>query len=92
MKTEIVLCDKCKDRVANGCCAICGKDVCEGCCELIPIQYGWNDAEFTRFKTCKICKKEVIEILKGKQHDIKKFDTIIIKYIKDNLILEELQK
>jgi len=31
MKTSIVLCDGCKDRVSKGKCAICEKDICEAC-------------------------------------------------------------
>lgn len=92
MKTEIVLCDKCKDRVAKEKCVICDKDVCEGCSEMIPIQFSWNEQEFGRFRICKICKQEILKMLKEKLHDIKKFNDMIIKYIRDNMVLEELQK
>lgn len=92
MKTEIVLCDKCKDRIAKKVCVICEKDVCESCYEEVPIRFGWNESEFTKLIICKVCKSQIIDLLKEKQHDSKKFNELIIDYLRDNLALEELGK
>jgi hypothetical protein len=59
--------------------------------EDVPIRFGWNEQEFSKMKLCKICKSQITDLLKNKEHDRKKFDEMIIEYLRNNLALEELQ-
>jgi hypothetical protein len=40
---------------------------------------------------CNDCDGEITKILKDKKHDIEKIKEIMIRYIKDNIVLKELQ-
>jgi hypothetical protein len=92
MKTEIILCDKCKMKVAEDTCKICECDVCDDCSTDTQFGFHYNESVFTKFKICKECKRGTEQMLLSNQHDKNRFNGMIIKYLKDNLALKELRK
>jgi hypothetical protein len=91
METKVILCDKCKQKVAKSVCRICEADVCDSCFSDVPFNFAYNNGTFTSIIICNKCKKAIEQMVTANEHDKNSYEEIIVKYLKDNLVLEELQ-
>ena len=92
METKVVLCDKCKEKVAKKVCRICEADVCDNCFTDLPFNFAYNGGTFITLIICNKCKKAIEQMILTDGQDKKSYEQMIIKYLRDNLVLEELQK
>jgi hypothetical protein len=91
METKVILCDKCKLKVAKSICKICGADVCGDCFSETPVFFAYNNA-LVKFNVCNCCKRDIEDMLRRNKHDKQIFEELIVKYLKNSLVLEELEK
>jgi len=90
METKVILCDKCKMKVAKSVCKICEADVCDSCYSDIPFNFAYNNGTFITLHICSKCKRTIEEMITANEHDKKTYEELIIKFLRDNLVLDEL--
>jgi hypothetical protein len=99
MKTEVIVCDLCKEKIAKQKCEICDEDCCEDC------SHTWNydvwDVPINNILTCVRCSEQINNMRRTANKESKrleKLDTdnstkkLIIDTLKQRLILFNLNK
>ena len=108
VKTNTILCDICKERVAKGTCQLCGNDICNfrSCIRKFPINIGGTknpyDSQVYGGKTidilyCRDCwDKKIKDLISKKdfwdEDVIEKTAKSIGECIRKRLIIENLEK
>lgn len=83
-KERVVICDVCKNRVAETKCIICGNDMCSGCTVSIEVSNPDNyhllavnySNKVGKFNICQECKRKIGEV------NLKEFEKEIVDYTK----------
>jgi hypothetical protein len=91
MITNTIICDKCKEMKAIDKCIICDSDICRNCVRNNVIAYGYNVAIFSSLILCDDCHNAIKKIISENKHDKKIFNELIIKYLKDNIVISEIE-
>jgi hypothetical protein len=102
MKTEMILCDMCKNKLGIYKCSICDKDTCEtdACHKEINISLyrgGTFLGNIERFTVCRNCINDdrlskILSDTKIYKEDKLEFASKVINSIKKRLIVEKLEK
>lgn len=93
MTTKI--CDVCKTKVANKICSICSCDLCTNCVSTMRIDtllHGYRDSLILEKEICSGCSKKVFITLDKKNLLSTEIQELIINFIRNNLITEELKE
>ena len=101
-KKEVVICDKCNEKIAKYKCDLCEIDLCSeyNCSKEINLEVKKrvgteNPISFNRIYFCSDCEEKVFELLKETPNEIldkeNKIKDIIIERVKKNLMLNGLK-
>ena len=101
MKTNLILCDACKDKVGRIKCNLCKKDLCIDCISnvdlVIRTRRGQNNIGAVAISFCEECS---LELMKGYDQNHNFFDSgimgrlkkEIVDYTNKTLILDALEE
>lgn len=94
MERTTIICDECGWKQANETCQICESDICRECIRNMPIIFNYDKPLIT-IKMCKKCCDNLmtsVRINNKKESWIQTLTPFLIKFFRDNLALDELEK
>lgn len=101
-KKDIIICDKCGEKIAKYKCDLCGKDLCSDytCSKGVDLKAersrGGSAGYFNKIYLCEGCEKKFFDLLvknaKETLDEDNKIKKIIIERVKKNLMLENLKE
>lgn len=103
MKSEVNICDKCKEQIARHKCELCEQDVCLNCSGMSKITYQpppsyistrpiGGSAVILSLKICKNCASKLIISFNHKIPEFEELKPILKQLLKTNVALAELEK
>ena len=102
-KTEVIICDKCNQKISDKKCDICNIDLCKDCTKPLQSNFGDWRTPIVDLKLCKDCRRKSMKLIENecleiKNNKIKKDNIVemtnkfVISQIKNRGILNELEE